>query len=80
MVDSHVNSPPPCICNKTRSPGKKLVWCPLDMECCSLDMECDGKHGEFLVHVLFVPCRHAAMAPLVGDSVEVVEAKRAVQR
>lgn len=73
MVDSHVNSPPPCICNKTRSPGKKLVWCPLDMEC-------DGKHGEFLVHVLFVPCRHAAMAPLVGDSVEVVEAKRAVQR
>ena len=30
--------------------------------------------------MLFVPHRHAAMAPLVGDGVEVVEAKRAVQR
>ena len=27
-----------------------------------------------------VPHRHAAMDPLVGDSVEVMEAKRAVQR
>ena len=58
---------------KRTSPGKYLV-------CCSLNTECGCQCGEFTCLCVVVPHRHAAMDPLVGDSVEVMEAKRAVQR